>query len=470
MTRVLGLAADVGWMHGGFGRDEGPAPRSGQSGGVDRLLDALDAYPVDYLAGDAGSTDAGPHFLGADESMTHRLGIEKSFEAVLPIALARGVPLLVGSCAMAGTTRGLRLFRDILTDVAGRLGMHCKLALIDSEPDRELVVRRLGEGRLRRLPHAPELTADDVLGADAIVAMQGTEPLQAALAGGAQVVLSGRVSDSALFAAVPVDKGIPLATAWHMAKVIDHGFTNLRPVPGVRTSVVGIADDEGFTVQAAHPDGAVDAARVAQATVYENSSPVLLREPPGVLDTTGASYEQVDQRTVRVRGSAFTADRYTVKLEGATSIGFRSMSVCAIRDPAMIAQLDDFLRAVAGAVAVQASAQGIDPSGYALSFRNYGASGVMGGWEPQAASLSNEVVVLTETVAGTQDAAHAVLNMANRELLHRGYPGRLHASGNVAFPFSPLAIDCGRAYRFSVWHAMELDDPLETCSIEYLSV
>jgi Acyclic terpene utilisation family protein AtuA len=470
VTSVIGLAADVGWMHGGFGRDEGPAPRSGLSGAVDRILQTLDDYTVDFLAADAGSTDAGPYFLGAAETMTHRLGIAKSFEAVLPIALSRGIPLLIGSCAMAGTSAGVRLFRTILAEVADGLGLHCKVALIESEPSRDLVVKRLNEGRVHRLPHAPQLTPDDIAAASSIVAMQGTEPLQVALNEGAQVVLSGRVSDSALFAAVPVSQGVPLAAAWHMAKVIDHGFTNLRPVKGVVSSVVGIAEMDGFTVQAAHQQAEVDAIRVAQATVYENSSPVLLREPPGTLDTSRATYLQLDPRTVRVTGSAFRLEPYTVKLEGATRIGDRSISVCAIRDPKMMAQLDPFLAAVGRAVETQAAAQGLSLAEFRLMFRRYGTSGVMRDWEPDPDRLSNEVCVLTEVVADTQDIAHGVMNMANRELLHRGYPGRQHASGNVAFPYSPLVIDCGPAFRFSVWHAMELDDPMETCSITYAMV
>jgi hypothetical protein len=470
VTSVIGLPADVGWMHGGFGRDEGPAPRSSLSGAVDRILQALDNYPVDYLAGDAGSTDAGPYFLGAAESMTHRLGIAKSFEAVLPIALSRGIPLLIGSSAMAGTSAGVQLFHAILAEVAGNLGLHCKVALIESEPNRDLVIKRLNEGRVHGLPYAPQLTPDDIAGASSIVAMQGTEPLEAALREGAQVVLSGRVSDSALFAAVPISQGVPLAVAWHMAKVIDHGFTNLRPVKGVTSSVVGIAETDGFTVQAADQRAEVDATRVAQATIYENSSPVLLREPPGTLDTTYAAYRQADPRTVCVTGSEFKVEPYTVKLEGATRIGDRSISVCAIRDPKMMAQLDPFLAAVSRAVESQATAQGISPAEFSLVFRRYGTSGVMREWEPDPGRPSNEVCVVTEAVAGTQDIAHGVLNMANRELLHRGYPGRQHASGNVAFPFSPLAIDCGSAFRFSVWHAMEVDDPMETCTIRYATV
>ena len=71
MVQVKGMQAAVSLMHGGF---NGPNRAAEE---------ALDMAP-DFLAADAGSTDAGPAFLGGERGMTHRGGIKASIEYILP--------------------------------------------------------------------------------------------------------------------------------------------------------------------------------------------------------------------------------------------------------------------------------------------------------------------------------------------------------------------------------------------------
>ena len=50
------------------------------------------------------------------------------------------------------------------------------------------------------------------------------------------------------------------------------------------------------------------------------------------------------QPTVRVAGSRFhRREPYTVKLEGVTAIGFRTVFVAGVRDPVLVAGLDGFV-------------------------------------------------------------------------------------------------------------------------------
>ncbi len=55
-------------------------------------------------------------------------------------------------------------------------------------------------------------------------------------------------------------------------------------------------------------------------------------------------------------------------------------------------------------------------------------------------------------------------------LLHTDFPGRKCISGNLAIPFSPSDMHVGAAYEFSVWHRMEIDDPLAPFPIEMVDV
>ena len=71
--------------------------------------------------------------------------------------------------------------------------------------------------------------------------------------------------------------------------------------------------------------------------LYENANPYELREPPGTLVTYDADYQQVDEHTVRVTGATFRPEQYSVRLEGVKFIGYRSICLFGVRDPAVIA-------------------------------------------------------------------------------------------------------------------------------------
>jgi hypothetical protein len=470
---VVGLRAGAGFMHGGFGLGETSPPQAGRSGlgsQIDVMAAALEHRHVDYLAADAGSTDPGAFYLGTGRSMTHAEGIRRSFAAVLPLALGHNVPLLIGSCGMGGTTSGLDFFIDALREVAQSSGLHFELGIADSEVDRSLVAARMREGRTTPLVGAAPLRATDLSDATHIVAMQGTEPITELLRRGAQVVLCGRISDAALYAAVPVMRGIPLAQAWHLARVMDHANTSIEPTEGVATSVYGIAARDHFRVEATDPLGRVSSIRVAQAPVYENSSPFELREPPGIVDVSKAHYEQVTPGVVRVTGSTFREMPYSVKIEGAKCVGYRVITVAGMRDPQMLRQLGPLLERFRSIIDIQADMQGVKRDEYEVYFHVYGLNGVMQAAEPNQAITGHEACVIAETVAGTQELASAIANIVHGVIMHTNYPGRRHTGGNAAFPFSPPDIPGGPVYKFNIWHAVTLDDPLETCRLSMLSI
>ena len=48
--------------------------------------------------------------------------------------------------------------------------------------------------------------------------------------------------------------------------------------------------------------------------------------------------------------------------------------------------------------------------------------------------------------------------MFKQYLLHHGFTGRLSTGGNIAFPITPPELRAGAAYRFSLYHLMDVDD------------
>ena len=72
----------------------------------------------------------------------------------------------------------------------------------------------------------------------------------------------------------------------------------------------------------------------------------------------------------------------------------------------------------------------------------------------------SELGIVGEVVAETQEIAHSVCSLAHGVLLYQPYPGRKTVAGNLAFPYSPSDFDLGEVFEFSVYHLLEVDDPL----------
>lgn len=459
MTEVRGTYVQSGeLLHvGWFGRNE-------------VLEEALDSG-VDFIAGDAGSTDAGPGYLGSEEGMLYRGGLKQALEYHLSLTVPRKIPFLIGSANMGGTRGGVRWFREVLEEVAREQGWHFTAAFIDCELDKPYLKKRLAEGRIRSMGQLPELTEEDIDRSAHVVNMMGTEPYVKALDEGATVIVGGRTSDPALFAAVPIWKGIPHAVAWHMARCIDHGHANLEidirdfVYPGLSTWAMGICAEDHFRIEATNPKGRATALRVARATLHENTYPASFFEPGGRIDIDQCEYEQVDSRTVKVTGSKFTPLKFEVRLEGAEKVGYRSVTICGFRDPKIVGNLDVNLHQARERTEALATIQGISPESYRIEFHTYGQGEILRDWEYQT-NGAPEVGIVAECVADTQELASAVIAMVHFDLHIWGSL----AAGPAAFPFSPTDFEVGPVYQFNIWHLLEPDDPLECCDIEIVKL
>jgi hypothetical protein len=286
----------------------------------------------------------------------------------------------------------------------------------------------------------------------------GVEPVIAALAEGAQIVVAGRCYDPAVFAAVPVMQGFSEALALHMGKILE--CAAIAAIPGSGSDcMLGTLDASGFVLEALNPERRCTVTSVAAHTLYEKSDPRLLPGPGGVLDLTGCQFEQVDDRRVRVTGTQFVkSDQYTIKLEGAKPVGYRTISLAGIRSPDLIAQLDTVLESVKDQVFQ--NFEDIETAEVKLLFRCYGRDGVMGELEPMRQAQPHEIGLVIEVVAKTQALADTICSFARSTLLHIGYPGRQSTAGNLAFPYSPSDSSHGLVYEFSVYHLLAVDDPL----------
>lgn len=421
---------------------------------------------ADFIGCDAGSTDPGPYYLGSGKAQGSRAAIKRDTRLILQAGIAHGIPVLIGSAGTAGTRVQLEWMLDIVRELAREHGWHFTLGAIDTELDRGYLLNQLKSGRISPLDPAPEFDADTIAGAAHMVAMAGSEPFQAALTAGAQVVVAGRCSDTSIFAAIPTSRGIPKGVAWHAGKVLECGSASVsqRLHPD---SMIAELDSEGFTVYPPNPRMRCTPTSVASHTLYENADPYHLLEPGGQLDTTNSQYTALDDRAVRVTGSTFVpAEQYTVRLEGATLAGFRSVAIGGIRDPLVLGQLGSFLEGLKRVVDHKvADSLSLAPNDYVINWRVYGQNASMGQLEPTPVVDGHEVGLLIDIVARTQQDASAICSIAWHTALHHPIPEYSGLISNLAFPYSPPGIDAGPVYRFCVNHVLSLDDPCEPFNI-----
>jgi hypothetical protein len=429
---------------------------------------ALANHELAFIGCDAGSTDGGPANLGGNKPFFSRAAIKRDLRILITGARSVDVPLLVGSCGGSGGNWNLNWVWEIVQEIAREERLHFRTALIESEPDRQLLLRKYREGKFRALDPAPQIDEGVLRDADHIVAMMGAEAYVAALEGGADVVLAGRSTDAAIFAAIPVARGFPAGLCWHAAKIMECGGAAVVTMEKPEGMICTVTHD-GFTLEPVSPVQRCSPLSVAAHALYETADPYKMLEPGGEMDLTDAHYEALDERRVRVTGSRFRPMPYTVKLEGARKTGYRAMVLGGVRDPVLLEQFGDWFEGLKAHIAENVEAvYGPSIRGqYRIDYKTYGLNAVLGEREPLAANTGHEVGLLLVTTAQTQEVAYAIAGQAAHMVLHHSVPQWEGLLSNLAFPIAPHFWSIGEAYEFVLNHVVELDHPLELHSIRY---
>ncbi len=417
------------------------------------------ALGADVISIDAGSTDSGPYYLGSSSPKTTAKAIARDLRSLFTAAAGAGIPVIVGSCGTSGTDRGVDWVAGIAADVLAEEGLDLKVARIYSEQNAADLKEHLDAGRIHPLPPLGELTAETLESCTHIVGAMGHEPIVEALQAGAQVVLAGRATDTAVAAAYPLMKGMPAGPTWHAAKIVEcGGQCTSNPRAG---GVLATIDAHGFTIEPLDPAVSCTPSSVAAHMLYESANPFEMREPAGTLDVRNARYTAVDDRIVRVEGSEFhVAGQYTIKLEGARITGYETMSFSAIRDPLILADIDAWAELMRTLI-TQRVGQTLELADdeYAFDLRLYGHNAVLDGLEPDSGT-PREVGVMLLVNAPDQATATAVAKVANPLMLHLPTPGMDYLP-SLAFPFSPAEIERGAAYEFVLNHVVDCTGPTD---------
>ena len=440
--------------------------------GIDRdsLDEALQQDPH-FIACDAGTTDAGPFSLGSGQPAFAREAVKNDLALLLDAGRRAGIPVLIGSAGTAGRDNQVDWVLDIANEIMQETGATLRTAVIYAEQDKDYLLEKLREGRIKPLEAAPHLDEGSIRRSARIVGMMGAEPLQVALAKGVDFVLAGRCSDTALYAAMPLMHGLPAGLAWHAGKLVECG-TLACVKAGKGVMHVRLRHND-FLVRPFGPGLRCTPQSIAAHSLYENVDPFHFTECSGTTDITEATYEALDPITVRVTNSRFQpAEVYTVKLEGAELAGYQTIIVGGIHDPFLLRQLDSWLekvRAYIEETVARVLKNQVTRDDYQLTFHVYGRDGVMGTLEPDR-TIHKEVGIVFEVTASTQQLSTTVAELSRQPLLHYPIAEWSGATTNLACLHNPAHIERGAVYQFNLNHVVLPHSPQEMFRTKFVEI
>jgi hypothetical protein len=414
------------------------------------------AHP-DYIAADSGSDDVGPGPLGSDTSTSPRAWQEHDLEAMLVASRRIGVPMIIGSAGDTGSDSRVDLYLGMIRELAKKHKLApFRLGWYYSNVGKERLRAAMHRGEvIEGLDGRQPLTEAELDATDHIVAMAGVHPYIALLERGADVIIGGRSSDCAVFAAPAIRHGFPEALSYYLGKVLECASFCAEPY-GAKETVLGEITHEDVRVTAMHPDQRCTIASVAGHAMYERSNPFHEYVAGGLLDMTRCRYEQVDARTTRITGATFKpAERFRVKLEGAGKVGERYIGFVGIRDPYTIAHVDE----VIGWARRQVTER-FGEKGYELHYTVYGRNGVMGGMEPNRNHPAHELAILVQGIAPDAEMAEEVCLTGTRQMFYARLPQVKGTAGSVAFPLDEV-VRASPGFRWTVNHTYEVANGLE---------
>lgn len=173
---------------------------------------------------DAGSTDAGPHKLGAGVAIVSRMAAKKDLRLLMQGARELDIPLVIGSAGGSGAHIHTEWTLSIIRELCDEMDWHPKTAVIWADISNEVILDAMAQGRIEKM-------SENVPGSHA----RNPEPDQRrgganghgtriGCAGEGAIITCGRAYDPAPFAAVGVKRGtmrgLPITWArfWNAAR------------------------------------------------------------------------------------------------------------------------------------------------------------------------------------------------------------------------------------------------------------
>ena len=421
----------------------------------------------DIISIDGGSTDSGPYSLGSGTSKYSRAAIKAEWKSLMIAREKAKVPLVIGSCGTCGTNGMVDWMENITIELAEELNQNIKIAKLYCQQEKNFIKKKFQLSKIFPLNPAPMLNDHLIEEMTNIVALAGAEQIQECINTGAEIILAGRTTDTAIISALPLMKGANPGSSWHGAKVAECGaLCTTNPTSGV---VMVEFDKTGFTVEPMSKNASCTSETVAAHMLYENADPYILHEPGGYMDVTYSNYYNIDKKKVRVEGAKWhSSKQYSVKLEGAKLAGYQASLLVLLRDKNYVENVKKWTDKLSKFLKKEINERmAIDTSEYSMEFRHIGLNATLGELEKNIRSPV-EVGVLCLITSKNQISTE-IAKLINPFLLHFPLSSNEELP-TFAFPFSPVHSDRGCVYEFALNHILELDNPMDAFQIEISEV
>ena len=421
----------------------------------------------DIISIDGGSTDSGPYSLGSGTSKYSRAAIKAEWKSLMIAREKANVPLVIGSCGTCGTNGMVDWMENITIELAEELNQNIKIAKLYCQQEKNFIKKNFQLSKIFPLNPAPMLNDQLIEEMTNIVALAGAEQIQECINTGAEIILAGRTTDTAIISALPLMKGANPGSSWHGAKVAECGaLCTTNPTSGV---IMVEFDKTGFTVEPMSKNASCTSETVAAHMLYENADPYILHEPGGYMDVTYSNYYNIDNKKVRVEGAKWhSSKKYSVKLEGAKIAGYQASLLVLLRDKHYVVNVKKWTDKLSKFLKKEINERmSIDTSEYSLEFRHIGLNSTLGELEKNIRSPV-EVGVLCLITSKNQISTE-IAKLINPFLLHFPLSSNEELP-TFAFPFSPVHSDRGCVYEFALNHILELDNPMDAFQIKMSEV
>lgn len=421
----------------------------------------------DYYACDSGSDDIGPVPLGADKCASHPEWQKHDLELMLLAAREQKVPMIIGSAGDTGSDSRVDIYIEYIREIAKKHNMEkFKLGYFYSEVDKEYIRKKIMSGEtVEGLDGRTNLTIEELNKTTRIVAVAGVHPFIKCLEMGSDVIIGGRSSDAAVFAAAAIFEGMPENNSYYGGKVLECASFAAEPY-GAKETIIGTITKDDVKVTAMAPFQRCTIASVAGHAMYERTNPFFEYFAGGMLDMTNCVYEQYDERTCRITNAKYVPieGKIKVKLEGSGKVGERYLGMAGIRDPYTIKNIDKVIQWAKDQVEERFAGKE-----YHLSYRVFGKNGVMGDLEPIKETKSHELLVVVEGVAPTDAVAEEVTLIGTRQIFYARLPEVKGTAGTAAFILDEV-IKAPPAYEWTMNHVVTVDDPMELFKVNMITV
>lgn len=421
----------------------------------------------DYYCCDSGSDDIGPSALGEDRSVSMYRWQKHDLELMLLASREQNVPMIIGSSGDTGANSRVDMYVEIIKDLAKKHDLPSfKLAYFYSEVEKETIAQKMHNGIvIEGLDEREAATKETIEESERIVAVAGIHPFIKALEAGADVIIGGRSSDCAVFAAPAIYEGFPENHAYYLGKVLECASFCAEPY-GAKESVIGTITHDDVKVKAMHPNQRCTIASVAGHAMYERANPFYEYFAGGMIDMTNCHYEQYDDKTTRITGVEYkpVEGDIKVKLEGSGKVGEKYIGIAGIRDPYTIKNIDQVVKIVE-----EQTAKEFHDENYHLNVKVFGKNGVMGELEPVKEIKSHELCLVIEGVADGKEVAEALTLYATRQVFYARLPEVKGTAGTAAYLIDDV-IYAGPTFTWTLNHTVSVKDPLELFDVHVTEV